>query len=65
MEYGKEVGDLAKLYQERAGDSEIARKHKGYIRALLGMPNGDEEGLREYLKSPEHARNMHQMRHAR
>lgn len=41
-------------FESRTGDSEIAKRHKGYIRALLELPGGDEAGLREYLQSTEH-----------
>lgn len=51
-----------KLYADAPKDTEIARRHKGYIRARLEMPNGDEAGLREFLVSPEHKRNVLRMR---
>ena len=49
------------LFKGRPRDPEIARKHKAMIRAIIGMPDGDHEGLAEFLESPQHEANVRRM----
>lgn len=53
--------EMQKLYADSPRDTAAARKFKPIIRALLGLPDGDKDAMKEYLKSKEHARNVRRM----